>query len=80
MEPLAWYVEGGVELPRAEFRVDVDLVVGTVPLDSLDESVVRKLALERRRSSLKKGITRTKGRSLDYVPVMNSISNVEKPF
>ena len=50
---------GGVELPKVEFNVDDDLVVGTVPLDSLesfDESEVRKLARERLRSSLKKGM------------------------
>ena len=34
--------------------MEVDLVVGTVPFDSAEESVVRKLALDRRRSSLKK--------------------------
>ena len=52
-----WYVEGGVELPRAEFKVEEDLVVGTVPLDSLEDPEVlevRKLAFERRRNSLKK--------------------------
>lgn len=54
-----WYVDGGVELPRIELRVDEDLVVGTVPLDPLEDPdvpEVRKLALERLRSSLKKGI------------------------
>jgi hypothetical protein len=55
-EPFAWYVEGGVELPSAEFKVEEDLVVGTVPWDSLEDPEVRKLALDRRRSSLKKGI------------------------
>lgn len=40
----------------AEFKVEDDFVVGTVPFESLDESEVRKLALERRRSSLKKGM------------------------
>ena len=55
-EPLSLTDEGGVEVPLMEFRVDDDLVVGTVPLDSLEESEVRKLALERLRSSLKKGI------------------------
>jgi hypothetical protein len=55
-EPLSLTDEDGVEVPLAEFRVDDDLVVGTVPLDSLEESEVRKLALERLRSSLKNGI------------------------
>lgn len=49
-------MEGGVELPSAEFKVEEDLVVGTVPWDSLEDPEVRKLALDRRRSSLKKGI------------------------
>lgn len=44
-------------LPGVEFKVEEDLAVGTVPLDSVEESEVRKLALDRRRSSLKKGIT-----------------------
>ena len=55
-EPLSLTDEDGVEVPFVEFRVDDDLAVGTVPLDSLEESEVRKLALERLRSSLKKGI------------------------
>lgn len=55
-EPLSLSDEDGVEAPLAEFRVDDDLAVGTVPLDSLEESEVRKLALERLRSSLKNGI------------------------
>lgn len=42
--------------PRPEFKVDDDLAVGTVVVESLEESEVRKLALERRRSSLKKGM------------------------
>ena len=58
-EPLVWQVEGGVELPRIEFKVEDDFVVGTVPLDSFEESLVRKLAFERRRSSLKKGMSST---------------------
>ena len=51
---------GGVELPWSKLRVEDDMVVGTVPLDSLEpleESEVRKLALERLRKSLKKGMT-----------------------
>ena len=59
VEPLVWYVEGGVELPGAEFRVEEDLVVGTVPLDSLDDPdvpEVRKLARDRLRRSLRKVI------------------------
>jgi hypothetical protein len=55
-EPLSLTDEDGVEVSLMEFRVDDDLVVGTVPLDSLEESDVRKLALERLRSSLKNGI------------------------
>ena len=55
-DPLSLTDEEGVEVPLVEFRVEDDLAVGTVPLDSLDESEVRKLALERLRSSLKKGI------------------------
>lgn len=54
-----WYVDGGVELPGAEFRVEEDLVVGTVPWDSLEDPEVpevRKLARDRLRRSLKKGI------------------------
>ena len=42
--------------PRAELRVEDDLVVGTFPFESLEESEVRKLAFERRRSSLKNGM------------------------
>lgn len=58
-EPLAWYVEGGVVLPRAELRVEEDFAVATVPVDSVDESEVRKLAFDRLRNSLKKGIADT---------------------
>lgn len=43
-------------LPRAEFKVDEDFAVGTVPLDSVEELEVRKLALDRLRRSLKKGM------------------------
>ena len=50
------YADGGVVVPGVEFRVEEDLVVGTVPLDSVEESEVRKLAFDRRRSSLKKGM------------------------
>lgn len=45
----------------AEFKVEDDLVVGTVPFESLDESEVRKLAFERRRRSLKKGMMASHG-------------------
>ena len=62
-EPLAWYVEGGVVLPRAELSVDEDFAVGTVPLDSVEESEVRKLAFDRLRKSLKKGIAARIARS-----------------
>jgi hypothetical protein len=55
-EPFRWYVEGGVVLPWVELRVEEDFAVGTVPFDSFEESVVRKLALDRLRSSLKKGM------------------------
>ena len=54
--------EAGVEAPYTELRVEEDLVVGTVPLlDPLESELsedlsVLKLALERRRNSLKKGI------------------------
>jgi hypothetical protein len=55
---LGWYVDGGVVLPfKPEFKVEDDLAVGTVAVDSFEESEVRKLALDRRRSSLKKGIS-----------------------
>ncbi len=37
--------------------MDEDLAVGTVPFDSVEESEVRKLAFDRRRSSLKNGMT-----------------------
>jgi hypothetical protein len=52
-EPLSLTDEDGVEVPLVE---DDDLSVGTVPLDLLEESEVRKLALERLRSSFKNGI------------------------
>lgn len=48
--------EGGVEAPYEELRVDEDLVVGTVAFDSAEDSLVRKLALDRLRNSLKKGM------------------------
>ena len=67
VEPLVWYVEGGVELPGAEFRVEEDLVVGTVPLDSLDDPdvpEVRKLARDRLRRSLKKVIANEKASTI----------------
>jgi hypothetical protein len=47
--------------PAAELRVDEDFAVGTVAFESLDESVVRKLAFERLRSSLKNGMICTRG-------------------
>lgn len=43
-------------LPGAEFRVEEDFAVGTVLLESVEESEVRKLAFDRRRRSLKKGM------------------------
>ena len=47
-----------------EFNVDVDRVVGTVPLVEVDEDLsVRKLALDRRRNSLKKGIIPTRDKT-----------------
>lgn len=39
--------------------MEVDFVVGTVPFDSAEESVVRKLALDRLLRSLKKGMLST---------------------
>lgn len=42
--------------PEEELRVEEDLVVGTVRFDSAEESLVRKLAFERLRRSLKKGM------------------------
>lgn len=45
-------------LPSAELSVDEDFVVGTVPLDSVEELEVRKLAFDRLRKSLKKGMTK----------------------
>lgn len=64
-DPLRVNVDGGVELPFelpfVDPRVEDDLVVGTVPLDSLEESEVRKLAFERLRRSLKKGIVCFRG-------------------
>jgi hypothetical protein len=53
-DPSGLTEEGGVEPPYEELRVEEDLVVGTVPFDSFDESLVRKLAFERLRSSLRK--------------------------
>jgi hypothetical protein len=41
---------------RPEFKVDDDFAVGTVAVDSFEESEVRKLAFERRRNSLKNGM------------------------
>ena len=38
--------------------MEVDFVVGTVPFDSAEESLVRKLALDRLLRSLKKGMLR----------------------
>jgi len=55
-DPFMWYVEGGVVLPWVELRVEEDFAVDTVPSDSFKESEVRKLALDRFRSSLKKGM------------------------
>jgi hypothetical protein len=60
-----WRADGGVRELYVELRVEVDFVVGTVPLlallaslDSVDLSV-RKLALDRLRRSLKKGAMMT---------------------
>ncbi len=49
-------MEGGVVLPPVELSVEDDFAVGTVPLDSVEESEVRKLAFERLRRSLKNGM------------------------
>lgn len=43
-------------LPWAELRVEEDFAVGTGLLVSVEESEVRKLALDRLRRSLKKGM------------------------
>lgn len=40
--------------------------MGTVPLDSVEESEVRKLAFDRLRSSLKKGMAGDEGLRLLY--------------
>jgi hypothetical protein len=60
-ETLGGTEEGGVVVPNEELRVEEDFAVGMVPLldseeDSLEEPCVLKLALDRRRRSLKKGI------------------------
>ena len=55
-EPLSLSDEGGVVFPFIELRVEDDFAVGKVPLESFDESEVRKLALDRLRSSLKNGM------------------------
>jgi hypothetical protein len=55
-DPLTFTDEEGVEVPLVELSVEDDFAAGTVPLDSFDESDVRKLALERLRRSLKNGM------------------------
>ena len=45
--------------------------MGTVPLDSVEESEVRKLAFERLRSSLKKGMAVGKGIGSEGVLTVN---------
>jgi hypothetical protein len=55
-EPLSLSDEGGVVFPFNELRVEDDFAVGKVPLESFDESEVRKLAFDRLRSSLKNGM------------------------
>lgn len=57
VDPFNLTEDGGVVEPNEELRVDVDLAVGTVPLEPEDESVVRKLALDRLRKSLRKVMT-----------------------
>ena len=64
-------MEGGVELPRAELRVEEDFVVGTVPLDSFEESRVRKLALLFLLRSLKNGMSTIQSRRQSIDLVMN---------
>lgn len=39
-DPFVVYVDGGVVLPYVEFNVEEDFAVGTVLLDSLEESLV----------------------------------------
>ncbi len=58
VEILGGIEKGGVVVPKEEFRVEEDFAVGMVPLldsaeDSLEEPCVLKLALDRRRRSLK---------------------------
>ncbi len=48
-------------LPKAELRVEEDFAVGTVRLESVEESEVRKLAFDRLRSSLKKVMAADQG-------------------
>jgi hypothetical protein len=55
-DPLTFTDEEGVEVPLVELSVEDDFAVGTLPLDSFEESDVRKLALERLRRSLKNGM------------------------
>lgn len=56
VEPFNLTEDGGVVEPKEEFRVEVDFAVGTVPLEPEEESVVRKLALDLLRRSLRKVI------------------------
>lgn len=56
-EDSAGWVDGGVDSAYAEFKVDEDFWDGTLSLlESLDDSEVRKLALDRRRRSLRKAM------------------------
>jgi hypothetical protein len=60
-EALGGSEEGGVVVPNEELRVEEDFAVGIMPLldstdDALEEPCVLKLALDRRRRSLKNGM------------------------
>ncbi len=56
-------VDGGVELPYTELKVEEDAASWFVPFEeSLDDLSVRKLALERRLKSLKNGIVCARAR------------------
>ena len=65
-EVCGWIVDGGDDEPYMELNVEEDLVVGTVPVEPLEsfkesseDLSLLKLALERRRRSLKNGIWST---------------------
>lgn len=59
VDPFTFTEDGGVVEPYEEFSVDVDFAVGTVPFEPEEESVVRKLAFDRLRRSLRNVIALT---------------------